>query len=268
MRKTIFAIIIAAAVCFAGGAGYAQTEETTGHKGHGGHDCPMMGKKEMPHKKMHADKRDKGSGWFCPATGRPMTENEAPVCPWCGRSMQRMRGQMMGGMMQGPGVMPCGMGMGRGRMHGCGMGRMGMMPCGGMGCAMGQGPMHRRMGMLPCMQRGPMMHGCGMDRMGMMPCGAMGRGMGLGPMHGRMGMKPCMRMGQGSGETPSGPLSAEDAGRLIETHLQNRGNPNLKLGDVETEDDHFIATIVTQDDSMVDKLKIDKETGWFQSIYQ
>jgi hypothetical protein len=74
-------------------------------------------------------------------------------------------------------------------------------------------------------------------------------------------------MGHGSKDRPSEPLSSEDAGRLIETHLQKRGNPNLKLGDVETEDDHFIATIVTKDDSLVDKLKIDKETGWFQSIY-
>lgn len=247
VKRTIFALIIGAAICLAAGMGYAQTDEATGHKGQGGHDCPLMGKKDMPHKKMHTDKGDKGSGWFCPATGRPMMAQEPPVCPWCGRSMQRMHGQMRGGMMQGPGMMPCGMGMGRGRMHGCGMGRMGMMPC---------------------MQRGPMMHRCGMGRMGMAPCGTMGRGMGHGPMHGRMGMKPCMRMGKGSGETPSEPLSTEDAGRLIETHLQNRGNPNLKLGDVETGDDHFIATIVTQDDSLVDKLRIDKETGWFQSIYQ
>jgi hypothetical protein len=236
MKRTIFAVIIGAAICLAAGVGFAQTDETTEHKGHGGHDCPMMGKKEMPHKKMHADKQDKGSGWFCPATGRPIMDNESPACPWCGRSKGRMHGRM--GMM--PCMQKCPM------MHGCGMGRMGMMPC---------------------MQRGPMTHGCGMGRMGMAPCGAMGRGMGHGPMHGRMGMKPCMRMGQGSGETPSEPLSAEDAGRLIETHLQNRGNPNLKLGDVEKADDHFIATIVTQDDSLVDKLKIDKETGWFQSIY-
>ena len=107
MKRTIFTIIIGAAICLAAGVGYAQTEEATGHKGHGGQDCPMMGDKDMPRKKMHADKRDKGSGWFCPATGRPMMREHEPACPWCGRPMQRMHGQMMGGMMQGPGTMPC-----------------------------------------------------------------------------------------------------------------------------------------------------------------
>ncbi len=223
MKRTIFAVIIGAAICLAAGVGYAQTtDEATDYKGQGGHDRPMMDDKDMSQEKMRADKRDKGSGWFCPATGRPMMGEREPACPWCGRPMQRMQGQMMGGMMQRSGTMPCGMGMGRGRMHG---------------------------------------------RMGMMPCGAMGRGMGYGPMHGRMGMEPGMPMGRGSDDRPSDPLSAEDAGRLIETHLRNRGNPNLKLGEVEAKDDHFTATIVTQDDSLVDKLRIDKDTGWFQSIY-
>lgn len=199
MKRTILTILIGAAICLAAGVGYAQTDKAAGAKDQGGRHCPLTGDKDTPHKKMHAHKRDKGSGWFCPATGRPIMENEPPVCPWCGRPMQRMHGRMMGGMMQNPGMAPCGMGGGR--------------------------------------------------------------------MHGRMGMKPCMRMRYGSGEMPSGPLSAEDAGRLIETHLQNRGNPNLKLRDVETANDHFIATIVTKDDSLVDKVKIDKETGWFRSIY-
>ena len=224
MKRTILAIIIGAALCLAAVAAYAQTDEATEHKGHGGHDRPMMGDKDMPHKKMHADKRDKGSGWFCPATGRPMMTgrsmmmgHEPPACPWCGRPMQRMRGRMMGGP---------------------GMGCMGMMPCGGMG-------------------RG-MMHG----RMGMMPCGGMGRGMGHGPMHG-----PKADMAGGFSERSAAPLSAEEAGRLVENHLRNKGNPNLKLGEVETKKDHFIANIVTKDDSLVDKLRIDKDTGWFQSIY-
>ena len=98
--------------------------------------------------------------------------------------------------------------------------------------------------------------------MGMMPCGGMGRGMGRGMMHGRNGA-----MGGGFSERSADPLSAEEAGRLVENHLRNKGNPNLKLGEVETKKDHFIANIVTKDDSLVDKLRIDKDTGWFQSIY-
>ena len=130
----------------------------------------------------------------------------------------------------------CGGGAGRGRMHrgqGRGMGP-GMMQRGD-GRGMGPGMMHR-----------------GYDR-------GWGGGPGMrGPGYGRDTRR--------YGGQPE-PLNKNQARLLVENYLRNRRNPNLKVGDISDEDGVFEATIVTRDGSLVDKLEVDKETGWFRSVY-
>lgn len=44
-----------------------------------------------------------------------------------------------------------------------------------------------------------------------------------------------------------------------------QGNPNLRVGDVEeTDDDTIVAEIVTQDGTLVQRLRVDRHTGWMQ----
>ena len=45
------------------------------------------------------------------------------------------------------------------------------------------------------------------------------------------------------------------------------GNPNLKIGDVREKDEVFEARVETQDGSLVEKLLIDKQTGWMKRAY-
>ena len=44
-------------------------------------------------------------------------------------------------------------------------------------------------------------------------------------------------------------------------------NPNLKLGAIKDAGSAFEAEIVTKDDSLVDKIMVDKATGWMRSSY-
>ena len=92
---------------------------------------------------------------------------------------------------------------------------------------------------------------CGMHR-GMMMRGGMMHHKGM-MMHG----------GAGSGQ----PLSQDQAKMMVEHYLQMKGNPNLKLGKLTDEKDYFVAEITTKDGSLVEKYQIDKNTGWFKSIY-
>jgi hypothetical protein len=102
-----------------------------------------------------------------------------------------------------------------------------------------------------------------------MPPGMMGPGMmGYGHMgSGHMG--PC-RMG-GGGVGPGGyqgeqkALETDDVRAMLERHLAWHGNPRLKLGEVkEADDDTILAEIVTVDDSLVQRLKVDRRTGWMR----
>ena len=125
---------------------------------------------------------------------------------------------------------------------------------------------------------GMMGRGYGMGN-GMM----MGRGNGIGPgMMGRgYGMGPGYGRGQGSmGRAPeqgeTGPISGrletplkEDGARsTVENYLQSTRNPNLKLGKITEQGDAFEAEIVTKDGSLVDKLLIEKSTGWMHPANQ
>ena len=168
-----------------------------------------------------------GQGWFC---------------PWCGQ--QYGQGQGMGpgyqGRGMGPGMMQNyqGRGMGPGNMQGY------------QGRGMGPGMM------------GPGMHGRGMGP-GMMQ-GYQGRGMGPGMNQERWG-----RGQYGPNSQPQQQqmrsLQEDSARNLAENYVA--GNPNLNIGDITEKEDAFVATVVTQDGSLVEKLLIDKETGWMKKEY-
>ncbi len=44
-------------------------------------------------------------------------------------------------------------------------------------------------------------------------------------------------------------------------------NPNLKIGKITEKDTGFEAEILTKNDDLVDKVLVDKNTGWMRSIY-
>ena len=116
----------------------------------------------------------------------------------------------------------------------------------------------------PGMMMGP---GPGMGGFGMT-----GAGCGMGPMMGR-GMDPGM-MGPGYGnpyepqyQQPRKTLEEKEANVILENYLKSTRNPNLKLGKVEDRGNAFEAEILTKEDSLVDKIMLDKYTGWMRSVY-
>ena len=123
-------------------------------------------------------------------------------------------------------------------------------------------------GMGPGMMIGPGMMGQGMGAGMMMGPGMMSQGMGPGTM-----MGPGM-MGRGMGPGMMGPggvaalpkdLSPDDVRHMLEHQLTWQGNPNLKLGKVEEKDaDTIVAEIVTADGSLVQRLQVNRHTGWTQ----
>ncbi|MFH1490028.1 MAG: hypothetical protein ABII06_14090 [Pseudomonadota bacterium] len=144
-----------------------------------------------------------------------------------------------------PGMMGQGYGMGPGMMgQGYGMGP-GMM---GQGYGMGPGMMGQGYGMGP---------------------GMMGQGYGMGP--GMMGQGYGMGPGYGYGrqyQQPQEPMEEKDAKELLENYLKSTRNPNLKLGNIKDAGSVFEAEIVTKKDgSLVDKVAVDKYTGWMRSVY-
>jgi len=134
-------------------------------------------------------------------------------------------------------------------------------------------------GMGPGMMGGPA-YGYGMGP-GMMGGRGYGYGMGPGMMGGRgygYGMGPGM-MGPGYGygqpnqpypyaqQQPQKPIDQDQAKAMVENYLKSTGNPNLKLGDIKDEGRYFEADVVTKDDSLVDKILVDKDTGAMRSAY-
>jgi hypothetical protein len=111
-------------------------------------------------------------------------------------------------------------------------------------------------------QMGPGMMGGGMMGPGMMGGGMMGRGMGPG------------MMGPGYGpqygpqdQQPQKPMEEKDARGILENYLNSMRNPNLKLGKIKDVGNTFEAEIVTKDNSLVDIILVDKNTGWMRSAY-
>jgi hypothetical protein len=159
-------------------------------------------------------------------------------CPYCG-SYQG------GGYGMGPGMMG-------GRGYGYGMGP-GMM--GGQGYGYGMGP-----GMM-----GGRGYGYGMGP-GMMGGRGYGYGMGPGMMGPGYGYGPSQQYPYAQ-QQPQKPIDKEQAKSIVENYLKSTGNPNLKLGDIKDEGQNFEADVVTKDDSLADKILIDKNTGWMRPAY-
>lgn len=115
---------------------------------------------------------------------------------------------------------------------------------------------------------------------GMMGGRGYGYGMGPGTMGGQgygYGMGPGM-MGPGQGygpsqqnpyaqQQPQKPIDKDQAKSMVENYLKSTGNPNLKLGDIKDEGQNFEADVVTKDNSLADKILIDKNTGWMRPAY-
>ncbi len=78
-------------------------------------------------------------------------------------------------------------------------------------------------------------------------------------------------MGPGSGpqqyRQQQNPLSEKDARALVEGNLQASRNPNLKVGNVKDVGNAFEVDIVTKNNSPVDKILVDKQTGMTRSAY-
>lgn len=62
-------------------------------------------------------------------------------------------------------------------------------------------------------------------------------------------------------------LTKEQAVQIAQTHFQALGNPNLKVGEIREVESYFESPIVTKDGSFVERLLVDKRTGWLRSVY-
>jgi hypothetical protein len=102
--------------------------------------------------------------------------------------------------------------------------------------------------------RGPG-YGYGMGP-GMMGYGYQG---GYGPQYGPPAGPQYQQQGK--------PLTEKDVKAMLENYVQSTRNPNLKLGKITDKDHYFEAEILTKDNALVDKIIVDKQTGWMRSAY-
>ena len=120
---------------------------------------------------------------------------------------------------------------------------------------------------------GGMMGGYGGS--GMMGGGSSGMGPGgqnMGPGSGQetgpgMNSPGDLRQYRPQTQQPQKPLDKEDARGVAERYLQSTRNPNLHLGKIEDKGDAFEANVLTKNNSLADKILIDKNTGALRSAY-
>ncbi|TET51866.1 MAG: hypothetical protein E3J53_04345 [Desulfobacteraceae bacterium] len=62
-------------------------------------------------------------------------------------------------------------------------------------------------------------------------------------------------------------MKEKESRAILANHLKSTRNPNLKLGKVTEKDNCFEADILTKDNSLADKIIVDKYSGWIRSIY-
>jgi len=86
--------------------------------------------------------------------------------------------------------------------------------------------------------------------------------MGSGMM--QSGSRSSMDALFGSRVTPVMNLSLEDVRGYLGLQLQRLNNKRLKVGDLKSDDGTITADIVTVDNSLVQRLKIDRHTGAIQ----
>jgi hypothetical protein len=68
---------------------------------------------------------------------------------------------------------------------------------------------------------------------------------------------------QGTGEK----ITKDSAKTILENRLAYWGNPNLKVGKITEKGNYIEGEIVTKDNSLVQKIQIDKNTGFARSVY-
>ena len=91
-----------------------------------------------------------------------------------------------------------------------------------------------------------------------------------GCMMGQEGMMGHGDMGSHSDHQQSGsehaqPVTYDQAMAFMEDHLKSANNPDLVLGEVSETQDYFAAQVTTKDGTVVDKLQVDKTTGFISS---
>ncbi len=93
-----------------------------------------------------------------------------------------------------------------------------------------------------------------------------------GPMHRGWQGAPQYAPGRGPGygyQGPEEPLNMEEARSIVERYLYSSRNPNLKVGEIDEKDEVFEADIVTRKEGdLVDRVQIDRRTGWMRSVYE
>ena len=97
--------------------------------------------------------------------------------------------------------------------------------------------------------------------------GGQGYGMGQGMMGPGYGSEPSRQFPNGAQQQPQQPIGKAQARSMVENYLHSTGNPNLKLGKITDDGSSFEADIVTKDNSMVDKILVDKNSGAMRSAY-
>jgi hypothetical protein len=144
----------------------------------------------------------------------------------------------------------------------------GMGPGGGPGMMQGQGPGYGRgMGWQGGCPRWADGGGRGYGRGGMRH----GRGWGQGNDSGwRQGRGGGPGYGPGARQGFMGPavdlkLTTTDVKTRMDQWMVRRANPRLKVGDIKERDaDTIVADIVTKDNSLVDRIVVNRHTGYFQ----
>lgn len=117
-------------------------------------------------------------------------------------------------------------------------------------------------------------HGYGYSRRSRGMMGGYGPGYGMGPgMMGGYGygygMGPGM-MGLGYGpQSQAGgkTIDLKEAKAMMNDYIKSSRNPNLKLGKIKDIGKAFEAEITTKNNSLVDRIHIDKATGYIRSAY-
>ena len=135
----------------------------------------------------------------------------------------------------------------------------------GQGYGYGMGPGMMGQGYGPGYGMGPGMMGPGYGYGYGMGPGMMGQGYGMGPGYG-YGRQYGPQYGR-QYQQPQKPLDKNQAKQEVENYLGSMRNPNLKLGKIEEKGNGYQINIVTKDGSLVDKILVDKNTGWMRSAY-
>jgi hypothetical protein len=99
-----------------------------------------------------------------------------------------------------------------------------------------------------------------------MGSGMMGSGAGQGMSGPREGYQNNPQNGSQYKEFQK-PLGPKEARAILEDYLKSKRNPNLKLGKIKDDGYAFEAEIVTKNNSLVDKILVDKNTGGMRSAY-